>query len=129
MSNRNRIAITALAIVISTFSFLLFTKISRDILFDGLSFCSSSTGELYLGSAAMMTSAIITGFMAALLVIRDNAIPHLVVSGVILVKLYVVVSCVPWSSPFFYEAGMHLGMVGGIWIGNFGAKKFPLAPV
>ncbi|MEM8506718.1 MAG: hypothetical protein AAF717_02760 [Bacteroidota bacterium] len=129
MSSKNRIAITGMSIVIGVFSLLLFTKITRDILFDGLNFCSTSSSELYFGSALLVVSAIITGFLAALLVIRDNSIPHYVISAVILAKMYLVISCVTWSAPFFYEFGVHICMIGGIWVGNLGAQKFPLAPM
>ncbi len=129
MSSKNRIAITGMSIVIGVFSYLLFTKITRDILFDGLNFCASSTRELYLGSALLVTSAIITGFLAALLVVRDNSIPHYAISMVILAKMYLVISCVTWSPPFFYELGVHMCMIGGVWVGNLGAQKFPLAPM
>ncbi len=129
MSSKNRIAITGMSIIVGVFSYLLFTKITRDILFDGLNFCAASSSELYFGSALLVTSAIITGFLAALLVVRDNSIPHYVISLVILAKMYFVISCVTWSPPFFYEFGVHMSMIGGIWVGNLGAQKFPLAPM
>ena len=129
MSSKTRFAVTAIGMLVGTAVLLLFTKITKDILFDGLNFCSSSSSELLLGSSALIGSAIVTGFLASLLVVRDNIFPHYLISTVIVGKMLVVLSCLPGSAPFFYEVAVHLGMVGGVWLGHYSAMKFPLAPV
>lgn len=128
MSRGNYIGLTTMAIIFSVFSFVLFTKISRDILFEGLNFCSSSIQQLLFGSLTLTASAMITGFMASLLVMRRNHLPHFIISAVIVVHLVTSTSCTFWTAPFFFETGIHASMLAGLWLGNHGARKFPLVP-
>ncbi len=129
MNFRIRVLLTILATVIGGLSLVLYTTISQDILFDNLSFCTSTNQELILGSMAFFTSAVLAGFIATLIVVKDNYLPHSVISLFIVAKMSFAVLCGQWHGPLWFETGIHLSLIGGIWLGRYGAVKFPLAPM
>lgn len=129
MKSRTRILLTVLATVIGGLSLVLYNTLSRDIIFKGLSFCTSSNTELLFGSLATFASAAVAGFIASLIVVRDNYWPHFFISLFIVVKMSFVVLCDIWSGPMLFESGLQLALLVGLWIGYYGAHKFPLAPV
>lgn len=129
MKLRTRIFLTVLATVIGGLSLQLYTTLSKDVLFNGIQFCTSSNSDLALGTMALFISATFSGFLASLIVVRDNFWPHFFISLFIVGKLSVVALCGQWGGPFWFEAGLHLSLLAGLWLGWYGAVKFPLAPV
>ncbi|MEZ4811857.1 MAG: hypothetical protein R2819_15985 [Allomuricauda sp.] len=129
MKSRTRILLTVLATVIGGLSLVLYTTLSRDIIFRGLSFCTSSNTDLIFGSLATFTSSTVAGFIAALIVVRDNYWPHFLISLFIIGKMFFAVVCDQWSGPMLFESGLQLSLLAGLWLGRYGANKFPLAPV
>lgn len=128
MNPRTRVFLTVLATIIGGLSLTLYTTISEDILFDNLSFCTSSSQDLVLGSMSLFTSAILAGFIATLIVVKDNFLPHFFISMFIIGKMSFAAMCGQWHGPLWFETGMNLSLIGGIWLGRYGAVKFPLAP-
>ncbi|MBS9463011.1 hypothetical protein KIM67_11360 [Flagellimonas sp. 389] len=129
MNPRTRIFLTMLATLIGGLSLVLYTTITESILFDTLSFCTSSTSDLVLGSTALIASAMVAGFIATLIVVKDNFVPHIFISMFLVGKLCFVALCGHWHGPLWFETGLHLSLIGGLWLGRYGAVKFPLAPV
>jgi len=129
MFTKPRMLLAFLATLVGGFAFLLFTKISRDILFDGLPFCSSSTPQLMLGTTTMVSAAITAGFMTSLIVVRKSYVPHLLISGYVIFNLWYLASCGAWGIPLLFETILAFLLIAGIWVGDAIAKKFPLAPV
>lgn len=127
MNSQRRVFLTLLATVIGGLSLILYTTISQDILFENLSFCTSSNQELLLGGLSLFTSAILAGFIATLIVVKDNFLPHFLISLFIIGKMSIT-ACGYWHGPHWFETGLHLTLIGGLWFGRFGAIKFPLAP-
>ncbi|WP_420601970.1 hypothetical protein [Flagellimonas sp.] len=129
MNSRIRALLTILATVIGGLSLVLYTTLSQDIIFDGLSYCTSSSSDLAFGGLATFASAVLAGFIASLIVVRDNHWPHFFISLFIVGKMSFAVLCGQWSGPIWFETGMNLSLLAGLWIGCYGAVKFPLAPV
>ncbi|WP_136465680.1 hypothetical protein [Flagellimonas onchidii] len=129
MSSRTRVLLTVTATIIGGLSLILYTTLSQEILLDGLSFCTSTNTELMIGGLATFVSAVVAGFLASLIVVRDNYWPHFAISLFILGKMSFAVLCGQWSGPFWFESGLHLSLLAGLWLGYYGANKFPLAPV
>lgn len=129
MKPRTRIFLTVLATVIGGLSLILYTTLSQEVLFNGISLCTSSNEELIMGTLAMFASSVLSGFIASLVVVRDNSWPHFLLSGFIVIKLSLVALCGQWGGPMWFESGLHLSLVGGLWLGCYGANKFPLAPI
>ncbi|MEW2922212.1 hypothetical protein AB1A65_12125 [Muricauda sp. ANG21] len=118
-----------MATVIGGCCLQLYVTLSKDVLFNGIQFCSSSSSDLVLGTMALFASAIFSGFIASLIVVRDNFWPHLFISLGIIAKFLLVALCGLWSGPFWFEVGLHCSLLAGLWLGWYGAAKFPLAPV
>ncbi len=128
MNPRTRIYLTMLATLIGGLSLVLYTTITESILFNNLNFCTSSISDLTLGSATLFTSAVIAGFIATLIVVKDNFVPHIFISLFVIGKLCFAAICGQWHGPLWFETGLHLSLIAGLWLGRYGAVKFPLAP-
>lgn len=129
MKSRTRVLLTILSTVIGGLSLVLYTTISQDILFKGLSFCTSPVQELIFGSMAFFLSAVVAGFISTLIVVKDNFLPLMFISLFVVGKMLVFTTCGQWNGPFWFETGLNLSHIGGLWLGCYGAVKFPLAPI
>lgn len=129
MNLRTRVMLTVLSTAVGGFSLILYSTISKDILFKGLSFCSSSTQELVLGTSAFFLSAVVAGFISTLIVVKDNFVPLFFLSFYVICKLFVFTTCGQWHGPIWFETSLNVSHLGGLWLGWYGAVKFPLAPV
>ena len=129
MSSKNKALLCAIATVFGALSLLLFTTITRDILFRGLSLCSSTGIELLFGSLTMFTSAVTAGFITSLIVIRKSYLPHILISLAVVAKMSMIANCSFLTGSFLFESGINASLVFGLWLGNYSALKFPLAPV
>lgn len=129
MRARTKLFLTVLATAIGGCCLQLYVTLSKDVLFNGIQFCTSTTMELVLGTMALFVSAVFSGFIASLIVVRDNFWPHLFISLYILGKLSMVALCAQLGGPLWFEAGLHGSLLAGLWLGWYGALKFPLAPV
>ncbi len=129
MKPRTRILLSILATLIGGLSLVLYNTLSRDILFEGLSFCSASDIELFMAGLSTFASATIAGFIASLIVVRDNIWPHFLISLFIVAKMAFILFHLQANGPVWFESGLQLSLLGGLWFGRFGAHKFPLAPI
>ncbi|WP_394971686.1 hypothetical protein [uncultured Croceitalea sp.] len=129
MSSKTKALLCGVATIFGTFTLLLFTTITRDILFRGLSLCSSSGLELLFGSLMMFTSAVTAGFITSLIVIRKSYLPHILISLAVVAKMSVMANCSFLTGSFLFESGINASLVLGLWLGNYSALKFPITPV
>lgn len=129
MSPKNKALLYGGATIFGGFSLLLFTKITKDILFNGLSLCGSTNMELVFGSLLMFTAAVTAGFITSIIVVRKTYLPHILLSLVLLMKMTFIASCSFLTSSFLFEIGINSSLILGLWLGHFSALKFPLAPV
>lgn len=129
MARRTQIFVTLIASLMGILSLWLYTTLVQEVLIDGLSYCSSSKAELILGTLGIFTAGLVGGFMASLIVVRSNLLPHILMSTFVVGKLFFVVLCDAMSGPLWYETGLGLALMMGLWCGCLAAHKFPLAPV
>ena len=129
MARRTKLVLTVMATVIGGLSLLLFTTLAKDIFFANVNFCSSSVGALTLKTMAIFSAGIVAGFMSSLIVVRDNLLPHLVISGLVILKMCFVVSCGQMGNPVWFDTLLDFSLIPGLWLGCYGAIKFPLAPI
>lgn len=129
MNSRTRVFLTVLSTLVGGLSLVLYTTISQDILFKGLSFCTSSIQELVFGSTAFFLSSVVAGFISTLIVVKDNFLPLFFISLYVVAKFFVFTTCGQWHGPLWFETGLNLSHLGGLWLGCYGAVKFPLAPM
>ncbi len=129
MKPRTRILLSVLATLVGGLSLVLYNTLSRDIIFNGLSFCSSTDIELFMAGLSTFASATIAGFIASLIVVRDNIWPHFLISLFIIAKMAFILVHFHPNGPIWFETALQLSLLGGLWFGRFGANKFPLAPI
>lgn len=129
MSSKNKLLLCGGATIFGGFSLFLFTKIARDIIFNGLSLCSSTNMELVLGSLLMFAAAVTAGFITSIIVVRKSYLPHILISLGVLVKMSFIANCSFLSTTFLFDIGLDVSLILGLWLGNYSALKFPLAPV
>ncbi len=129
MTRRNRVLLISAATALGCAALILYTKISKDIIFNGLRYCSLQQLDVVLGPAALLTSASFSGFLASLIVIRKSLIPHMVMSLYVMAKMFFASTCPDFSSPLWFDATLNAALLSGIWLGHYMAEKFPLAPI
>lgn len=129
MARRTKILITFIASMVGILSLWLYTTLVQEVLIDGLSYCASSRSELLLGTLGIFGAGLVGGFMASLIVVRSNFLPHILMSTFVVGKLFFVVLCDAMSGPLWYETGLGIALMMGLWSGCLAAHKFPLAPV
>ena len=129
MSSKNKVLLYSGATIFGAFSLLLFTTITKEILFKGLTLCESTNMELVFGSMLMFTAAVTAGFITSIIVIRKTHMPHVLLSLGVLAKMCFIASCSFLSSSFLFEIAINSSLILGLWLGNYSAIKFPLAPV
>ncbi|WP_222984315.1 hypothetical protein [Flagellimonas meishanensis] len=129
MTSRTRILLSVLATLVGGLALILYNTLSRDIIFNGLNLCSSSDVELFMAGLSTFASASIAGFIASLIVIRDNVWPHFLISLFIVAKMSFILVHLPSNGPIWFESALQLSLLVGLWFGRYCAHKFPLAPV
>ncbi|MEL6303802.1 MAG: hypothetical protein AAGL29_07455 [Bacteroidota bacterium] len=130
MTLRFRLFLSTLATLVGVSSLWLYTTLSKEVLFEGVGYCTSTFGQLFLIVLAILGSAVVSGFLAALIVIRKTHWPHIWLSLVLLIQMALVAtSCSDVNAPMWFEASQNISLLGGVWLGAFAAGKFPLAPM
>ncbi|WP_350285644.1 hypothetical protein [uncultured Croceitalea sp.] len=129
MLKSTNLFLTLAGIAIGCASLILFTTIAKDIMFDGLYFCSSNASQLFMGSVTIFTAAALAGFMASILVIRKNYVPHIFMSLYVLSRITMYTTCGDLANPIWFDMTLNLLLLTGVWLGNYSAVKFPLAPM
>ncbi|UJH67504.1 hypothetical protein [Allomuricauda sp. SCSIO 65647] len=129
MERRTKVFITFLASCVGILSLWLYTTLVQEVLIDGLSYCSSTRTELVMGTMGIFGAGLVAGFMASLIVVRSNYLPHILMSIFVLGKLCFVVVCDTLSGPLWYETSLGVALLSALWLGRLAADRFPLAPV
>lgn len=128
MSRRTRIPLTVFATFLGIFSLLLYTTLVQDVFFKEVSFCGANGLQLGLMAMGIWAAGSITGFMTSLLVMQDNYWPHVALSIGVLAKTLFVVECEALANPLWFDALLNFSLLTGLWMGYYGAVKFPLSP-
>lgn len=129
MAYRTKLLLTVTATILGALSLLLFATLAKDVFFANVSFCGSSTVDLTLKTVAVFSAGVIAGFMAALIVVRNNLLPHLAISAFVIVKMFFLAGCAQTGNPVWFDTLLDFSLIPGLWLGCYGALKFPLAPI
>lgn len=128
MNPRVRLALTCFATLAGLFSLLLYTTLVQDVFFKEVTFCGANGLQLGLMAMGIWAAGSITGFMTSLLVMQDNYWPHVALSIGVLAKTLFVVECEALANPLWFDALLNFSLLTGLWMGYYGAVKFPLSP-
>ena len=128
MSPKLRLGLSIFATLIGLSTLLLYTTLVQDVLFKEIVFCNATGMQLTLKTIGIWSAGIVTGFLTSLLVLQDNYYPNLVLSAVVLLKIFVFVGCDNLANPFWYDGVLSFSLLSGLWMGYYGGVKFPLSP-
>ena len=128
MKPKLRLGLTIFATLIGLSTLLLYTTLVQDVLFKEVVFCNATGIQLTLKTMGIWSAGIVTGFLTSLLVLQDNYYPNLVLSGAVLLKIFVFAGCAGMTSPFWYDTVLSFSLLSGLWMGYYGGVKFPLSP-
>ncbi len=129
MKPKNYVVLTTLGTIIGALSLLLFTTLVKDVFFKEVNYCVSTASELGLKTFAMLGSGCVVGFKSSLIVLRSNFWPHIAMSLAVFLQIFLFTGCPLTSDPIWYDALQGSCLIVGLWLGSYGAHKFPLAPV
>nr|WP_299339937.1 hypothetical protein [Allomuricauda sp.] len=129
MKSRMRVFLIVLATTVGGLSLVLYTTLSEEVILKGISYCASSISKLTYSGITFFVSAFLAGFLASLIVVRDNGWPHFFITTMIVGKMLFLLFFGYWAASFWAVTGLHFSLVAGLWAGFYGAAKFPLAPM
>lgn len=129
MNKKVNKTLIAVASVLGVFILLLYTTLTKTVLFKGFTYCGAATSDFVLLESSLFTSAWVTGFMVSLMVVRRTIVPHLFISLFILAKFILFDNCQGIVGFFAFESASNMLLLIGLWMGHLSAVKFPLMPV
>lgn len=123
MSTKSSYKYIILASVLGEIAFILLTTISQEVLYDGISFATSSNLDIIFGGFATFIAAVIAGIIAAAIVKASTYIPHTIISILILVEMAYLMNSGKLANPIWFDILSGLSLIMGIWLGYFIVKK------
>lgn len=129
MNKKVNKALITITSVLGVFILLLYTKLTKTVLFKGFTYCGASTTDFVLFESSLFTSAWVTGFIVSFMVVRKTIIPNLIVSLFILAKFILLENCQGIAGFFAFESASNMMLLIGLWMGHISAVKFPMMPV
>lgn len=129
MKPKTQLGLIILSTLTGILTLLLFTTLVQDVFFKNINYCISGLGDLTVKTFALFSAGAIVGFKASLIVIRSNFWPHMVMTLAVFAQFFFIVGCPMSANPFWFDLLQNALLVFGLWLGSYGALKFPLAPV
>jgi hypothetical protein len=124
MGSGKKILYIILATLIGEIALVLFTTVAQEVLFDGISYNTSSQFDIVFGGLATFIAAILAGVVATLIVKGKSRWPIFIISIVIVIEMtYLMVSGI-LTDPIWFDTLAGLSLILGIWLGYFAAKKY-----
>lgn len=112
-----------LAIVGGEIALIIFTTIAQEVLFDGISYNSSTLSEIVFGGLATFIAAILAGVVARLIIRNKiNAVP-LGISILISLEMTYLILNGKTGDPVWFDCIAGGSLIVGIWLG-FNYPKF-----
>lgn len=124
MSAKSSYKYIILASVLGEISLVLLTTIVQEVLFDGISFATSSNSEMIFGGLATFFAAVIAGVIAAAITKGSSVIPPIFISILIFAEMTYLMLSGKLDNPIWFDILSGLSLILGIWLGNYIVKKF-----
>ncbi|NND32001.1 MAG: hypothetical protein HKN76_05370 [Saprospiraceae bacterium] len=105
-----------LAILVGEIALVFFTTIAQEVLYNGISYRTSSTFELIGGGAATFIASVLAGFVASLVLSGKKLIP-LVISILIAAETTALVVLNKTSDPLWFDFLAGGTLILGVWLG------------
>lgn len=120
------------AVILGEIALILLTTVAQVVLVDGVYWATSSNQDLAVGGGATLLAGIISGFLASLIVGKDNYIPHIFISILIASETIYLFSTGRFNEPLWFDFVSSALLVITIWIGYYMYQKFisnPAQPI
>ena len=108
-----------LATVFGEALLILLTTVAQEVLFDGISYSTSSDFDIYVGGLATFVAAVLAGVAASLIVKGQNHVPQLIITFLISAETTYLIVAGKTTDPIWADALAGLSLVVGVWLGHF----------
>ena len=124
MSSKSSFKYVILAIVLGEISLVLLTTIAQEVLYDGISFATSSNNDIIFGGLATFLAAIIAGIVAAAITKANTRVPPSIISILVLAEMTYLMISGKLTNPIWFDVLSGLSLILGIWLGYYIVKKY-----
>ena len=124
MSSKSSFKYVILAIVLGEISLVLLTTIAQEVLYDGISFATSSNNDIMFGGLATFLAAVIAGIVAAAITKASTRVPPSIISILVLAEMTYLMISGKLTNPIWFDVLSGLSLILGIWLGYYIVKKY-----
>ncbi|MFZ1806084.1 MAG: hypothetical protein WAU36_02625 [Cyclobacteriaceae bacterium] len=116
-SRKVSIGKTVLAIVLGEIALVLLTTVAQEVIYDGISYRSSSLPDIIIGGMLTVLAAVLAGVVASFIGGKENHRPHGFISLLIIMEMTYLISSGLTKDPLWFDILAGLSLVAGVWIG------------
>lgn len=124
---KNSVFRIILATVVGEALLVLLTTVAQEVLFDGISYSTSSDFDIYVGGFATFVAAVLAGMAASLIVKGQNHVPQIIITFLISAETTYLIVAGKTADPIWADALAGLSLVVGVWLGHFIVQSFFLS--
>ena len=124
MSAKSSYKYIILAVILGEIALILLTTIAQEVLYDGISFATSSNIDMIFGGLATFVAAVIAGIIAAAITRGSTRIPPTIISILIFAEMTYLMLSGKLNNPIWFDILSGLSLILGIWLGYYIVKKF-----
>lgn len=124
---KNSVFRIILATVVGEALLVLLTTVAQEVLFDGISYSTSSDFDIYVGGFATFVAAVLAGMAASLIVKGQNHVPQIIITFLISAETTYLIVAGKTTDPIWADALAGLSLVVGVWLGHFIVQSFFLS--
>lgn len=124
MSAKSSYKYIILAVILGEIALILLTTIAQEVLYDGISFATSSNIDMIFGGLATFVAAVIAGIIAVAITRGSTRIPPTIISILIFAEMTYLMLSGKLNNPIWFDILSGLSLILGIWLGYYIVKKF-----
>ena len=124
MSAKSSYKYIILAVILGEIALILLTTIAQEVLYDGISFATSSNIDMIFGGLATFVAAVIAGIIAVAITRGSTRIPPTIISILIFAEMTYLMLSGKLNNPIWFDILLGLSLILGIWLGYYIVKKF-----
>lgn len=118
-----QVSLIVCAILGGEIALILFATIAQEVLFNGITYNTSSMSEILFGGLATFVAAILAGLAARLIIKYYEKVVPIAISIIITVEMTYLINTNKTGDPAWFDIMGGLSLIIGIWLG-FSYTKF-----